>query len=319
LNIGTRNDTSACEVGGEIMAAGNPYEALGVARGASDDEIRTAYRKLAKRYHPDLNPGDRKAEERFKAISAAHELISDPDKRARFDRGEIDADGQERQERPSYRRHAEGAEGGKYTNVSPEDFGDVFSDFFAGGGGGAGRRTRGRDMQYTLPIDFLEAVRGGTRRLDLPDKRTLDVKIPAGIEDGQVMRLGGQGAPGRNGGPAGDALIEISVTPHPFFRREGADIHVEVPITVSEAVLGARISVPTSTGAVMMSIPKRSDTGTRLRLRGRGIAVAGRPPGDQYVTLKLVLGHVDEGLEDYLRRNAPATAVDPRQAMTEAT
>jgi DnaJ-class molecular chaperone len=289
------------------MAAGNPYEALGVSRTASDDEIRAAYRKLAKRYHPDLNPGNKKAEERFKSISAANELIGDPEKRARFDRGEIDADGQERHPQPGPRG------GGQPT---PEDLSDIFSEFFAGGG--QTRRGRGRDMQFALTVEFLDAVRGGTRRLDLPDGRTLDLKIPAGIENGQVMRLGGQGSPGRNGGPPGDALIEITVTPHAFFRREGADIHVEVPITIQEAVLGARITVPTTAGPVAMNVPKRSDTGTRLRLRGRGIAAAGRPVGDQYVTLKLVLGAVDEALEEFLRRNKPADSVDPRQALTDA-
>jgi DnaJ-class molecular chaperone len=300
------------------MAAGNPYEALGVTRSASEEQIRTAYRKLAKKHHPDLNPGDKKSEERFKAISAANELLSDPEKRARFDRGEIDADGQERQERPSYRKHAEGAQGGKYANVGPDDIGDIFSDFFAGGGAGPQRKSRGRDMQYSLVIDFLDSVRGGTRRLDLPDGRSLDVKIPAGIESGQVMRLSGQGGAGRVGGPAGDALIEITVTPHPFFRREGADIHVEVPVTVAEAVLGARITVPTTSGPVAMTVPKRSDAGTRMRLRGKGIAIGGRPAGDQYVTLKLVLGAVDDAFETFLRSQKQEAAVDPRRSMTGA-
>jgi DnaJ-class molecular chaperone len=301
------------------MAAGNPYEALGVPRTASDDDIRAAYRKLAKKYHPDLNPGDKKAEERFKSISAANELLSDPEKRARFDRGEIDADGQERHERPYYRRHAEGADGGKYANMGADDIGDIFADFFSNGGGGPQRRSRGRDMQYSLVIEFLESVRGGTKRLDLPDGRSLDVKIPAGIESGQVMRLSGQGGAGRAGGPAGDALIEITVSPHPFFRREGADIHLEVPVTVTEAVLGARITVPTPTGPVAITVPKRSDAGTRMRLRGKGIALPGRPPGDQYVTLKLVLGPVDEAFEAFLRSHPQQGAADPRQAMTGAS
>ena len=299
------------------MAAANPYETLGVAPKASDEDIRATYRKLAKRYHPDLNPGDKKAEERFKAISAAYSLVGDAEQRRRFDRGEIDAEGQPRQERPSYRSHAEGGEGRKYSGaVDPEDLGDIFSDFFAAGGGGGGppRRARGRDMQYALSVDFLDAARGATRRIDLPDGRTLDVRIPPGIEDGQVMRLAGQGSPGRQGGPSGDALIEIHVEPHPFFRREGNDIHVEVPITLAEAVLGARIAVPTMQGSVTMTVPKRSDSGTRLRLRGRGIGA-----GDQYVTLKLTLGPVDEALEDFLRRHPADPAVDPRKTMMDAT
>ncbi len=289
------------------MAAGNPYEALGVSRTASDDEIRNAYRKLAKRYHPDLNPGDKKAEERFKLVSAAHEVIGDPDKRARFDRGEIDADGQERQ--PQH-------PGARPGQPSPEDMSDIFADFFAANG--QARRSRGRDMNFSLTVDFLDAVRGATRRLDLPDGRTLDVKIPAGIESGKVMRLSGQGAPGRLGGAQGDALIEITVNPHPFFRREGADIHVEVPVTVAEAVLGARITVPTTTGPVALTVPKHSDSGTRMRLRGKGIAAAGRPAGDQYVTLKLVLGPVDEAFEEFLRRHKQADGADPRRALSEA-
>jgi DnaJ-class molecular chaperone len=289
------------------VAAGNPYEALGVSRTASDDEIRNAYRKLAKRYHPDLNPGDKKAEERFKLVSAAHEVIGDPDKRARFDRGEIDADGQERQ--PQH-------PGARPGQPSPEDMSDIFADFFAANG--QARRSRGRDMNFSLTVDFLDAVRGATRRLDLPDGRTLDVKIPAGIESGKVMRLSGQGAPGRLGGAQGDALIEITVNPHPFFRREGADIHVEVPVTVAEAVLGARITVPTTTGPVALTVPKHSDSGTRMRLRGKGIAAAGRPAGDQYVTLKLVLGPVDEAFEEFLRRHKQADGADPRRALSEA-
>ncbi|MBC9178625.1 DnaJ C-terminal domain-containing protein [Pseudoroseomonas ludipueritiae] len=312
--------------------ARDPYEALGVARGASESEIRSAYRKLAKRYHPDMNPGDKQAEERFKEASAAHALLSDAEKRARFDRGEIDAEGQERAPFGfggfGGGRSSGTAGGAGFGNTAgfggAEDFSDIFSELFGrsrtGGMGGESRRTRGQDQQYRLSIDFLDSIRGATRRLTLPDGRSLEVKVPAGIEDGQIMRLKGQGGPGFHGGAAGDALIEISVAPHPLFRREGDDIHVEVPVTLAEAVLGGKITVPTPTGHVSVTVPKHSDAGTRLRLRGKGVAArAGKPAGDEYVTLRLVTGPVDAALEQALRDWAERHAgFDARAALAES-
>ena len=299
------------------MAAEDPYSVLGVARTASDTEIRDAYRKLAKKHHPDLNPGDKAAEDRFKAISSANGLLSDTDQRARFDRGEIDASGQERPERHAYRGRAESGQGRKYGRpgggtFDPEDIGDIFSDYFTQRGGG--RADIPRDRQYTLNVAFIDAVTGATPRLSLPDGRTLDVRVPAGIEEGQVLRLKGQGDPAGHGRPAGDALIEVHIEPHPLFRREGRDIHAEIPVTVSEAVLGARIGVPTPFGEVTMAIPRNADSGTRLRLRGKGLPAAGsRPAGDQYITLKLVLGPVDPGLEAFFR--AHPQDFDPRRSL----
>lgn len=306
------------------MAETDPYKILGVAPNASAEDIRKAYRKLAKRYHPDLNPGDASAEERFKAISAAYELLSDPEKRARYDRGEIDASGQERPERHFYRTYAETGEGARYRHpggfgaeggFGPEDLGDILSRFF---GGGEGLRVRGQDQLYRLTISFLEAVNGTTRTVELPSGKTLTVRIPPGIETGQVLRLAGQGGPGLHGGPPGDALIEVTVAPHPYFRREGRDIHLELPISLKEAVLGAKVPVPTPSGTVQLTIPKGSDTGTRLRLRGRGVpAHGGQPAGDQYVTLKVVIGPQDSALEAFLQTWQPAGAFDPRRHLTE--
>jgi DnaJ-class molecular chaperone len=313
------------------MAEKDPYEALGLKRDASEAQIRTAYRKLAKKHHPDLNPGNKQAGERFKEVSAANEFLSDPEKRARYDRGEIDASGQERPERNFYRGFADGREGARYrpgagqqagftSGFSEEDLGDIFSDLFGEAAQGRGRanvRMRGQDQQYRMTVDFLDAIRGASRTLTLPDGRSLEVRIPVGIEDGQVMRLKAQGSPGLNGGPAGDALIEIQVAPHPIFRRDGDDVHVEVPVTMAEAVLGGKITVPTPTGNVTVTVPKRSDTGAQLRLRGKGVpAHAGRPAGDEYVTLKIVLGEVDQDLEHFLREWAPRHAASPRRAMT---
>src|SRR5713101_7925322 len=292
--------------------AQTPYEVLGVKPDASAEAIRKAYRKLAKEFHPDLNPGKPAAEARFKAVSAAHELLSDPEKRARYDRGEIDESGAERP-RYSYRPHAEGAQGRKYQPPGEMDIGDL-DDLFAmfgrggargsrGGGGRAGEgfQMPGPDRQFTLTIDFPLAATGGKQRLALSPAEWLDVTIPPGIDDGQVLRLKGKGAPGFGGGPPGDALLEVHCAPHPFFRREGDDVHVELPVSLSEAVLGARVPVPTVTGPVTMTIPPGSDTGTRLRLRGKGIHRKRRGPqttaestGDQYVTLKVMIGASDD-------------------------
>jgi DnaJ-class molecular chaperone len=309
------------------MAAQTPYEVLGVKPGDSPDEIRKAYRKLAKQLHPDLNPGKPEAEARFKTVTAAYDLLSDADKRARYDRGEIDESGAERP-RYSYRPHAEGAQGWKYQPEGEMDSGDL-EDILSMFGGGGGRAQRGRgqgfgqdfkmpggDRLYTLTIDFVEAAAGAKKRLALAPESWLDVTIPPGIEEGQVLRLKGKGDAGIGGGPAGDALIEVHVAPHPYFRRDGDNILVELPISLVEAVLGARITVPTVTGPVMMTIPKGSDSGAQLRLRGKGISRRGNA-GDQIVTLKVVIGESgDAELAAFLETWAPQHPTDPRRGMT---
>jgi DnaJ-class molecular chaperone len=301
----------------------DPYKTLGVKRDASQDAIRSAFRGLAKQHHPDLNPGDAAAEERFKEISAANELLCDPAKRLRFDNGEIDASGQEQAPRTSYRDHADGEAGRKYSRAGAsagwgeDDLNDIFGSMFSGERGRHGASVmRGQDERYTLTTAFLDAVAGATRRLTLPDGRTLDVKIPAGTTDGQTLRLRNQGAVGWNGGEAGDALIEIRVAEHAFFKRKGRDILLELPVTLAEAVLGGSVDVPTPTGAVRMRIPAGSDTGTRLRLRGKGIpGQAGADAGDLYATLRVEIGKSDAALEDFLRGWTPEHPFDPRRAM----
>ena len=302
----------------------DPYETLGIARDASQDDVRRAYRALAKKHHPDLNPGNNAALEQFKVVSAANEILSDPKRRGRFDRGEIDAENHERPQRPTYRDYAEGDAGHHYgqAGTQPEgwtaaEFDDMFGTVFAEHGRQARQGPRhGRDEHYTLAAAFLDAVNGTTQRLTLPDGRTLDVKIPAATNDGAVLRLRGQGGPGRNGGSAGDALIEIQVLPHPYFVRDGRDIRLDLPVSLSEAVLGGFIEVPTPRGPVRMRIPARSDSGTELRLRGRGVPEQGpHPAGDLFATLRVSIGTTDQALEDFLRDWKPETAANPRMGM----
>lgn len=305
----------------------NPYETLGVARDASADDIRRAYRKLAKIHHPDLNPGNAAAEAKFKDIAAAHALLSDPEQRGRFDRGEIDAEGHEAApRRPGYREYAETATGQRYSAGSaggetggwdPEDLESIFGSMFTEANRPRNQGpARGADARYSLTTSFLDAVNGATTRLTLPDGSTLDVKIPPATDDGHILRLRGKGNPGRNGGPAGDALIAITVAPHQYFTRDGQDIRLDLPITLQEAVLGGPIEVPTPGGAVRMRVPPHSDNGTILRLRGRGVPGRGTTPaGDLYATLRVTIGTPDEALETFLRSWKPATAANPRQAM----
>ena len=298
------------------MAARNPYEVLGVKKDASDDEIRRVYRNLAKKFHPDLNPGNKQAEARFKEISAAYDLLSDKEKRARYDRGEIDESGAEKPRAYSYQDFAAGAAGDKYhaeEGMAPEDLDDLFA-FFSRGQRGRGEplRMRGTDRPFALTVDFLAAVNGARQRLELAPGKSLDVTIPPGVGDGQVLRLKEQGGPGIGGGPNGDALIEIHVAPHPIFRRDGDDIRLDLPVTIGEATLGGRVTVPTPTGAVTMTIPPHSNTGTTLRLRGKG--VGGK--GDTLVTLRVTLPEGgDSELDDFRRKWAPKHPYDPRTGM----
>jgi DnaJ-class molecular chaperone len=285
----------------------DPYQTLGLTKTATDEDIRKAYRKLAKEHHPDLNPGNKAAEARFKDISAAYALLSDPEKRRAFDAGEIDASGQPQAERRFYRDYAGAGADFRYARPEDlggfEDLGDIFADLMRGRrGAGAGStgeakfRMRGGDVHYTLPVEFLEVVNGAKKRVDMPDGKTLDIAIPAGVEDGQTLRLKGQGTPGLGGGPAGDALITVSVRPHPAFRRDGKDIRSVLPITLNEALSGGSVQADTITGPVSVKIPKHSNTGRVLRLRGKG--VQGKVKGDHLIELQVVLpAHPDEALE----------------------
>ena len=297
----------------------DPYEILGVERTAKPEAIQKAYRQLAKKLHPDLNPGNKQAEERFKEVSAAYDLLSDADKRARFDRGEIDASGAERPRQRYYKDFAsEGAAGHPYENYSAfadfADSDDILSELFRRRGD-MHVRARGPDLHYRLPVDFIDAVTGATKRLSLPTGGTLDVTIPPGIQEGQVLRLRGKGAPGIGEGEPGDALVEVTIVPHRFFTREGDDIHLELPVTLSEAVLGGRINVPTPTGAVTMTVPKGANTGTVLRLRGKGVAKRGGGHGDELVKLKIVLPpEPDPELEAFVSA-WKGKAHDPRKDM----
>ncbi len=287
--------------------ARDPYHILGLSRSASSDDIKKAYRKLAKEHHPDLKPGNAANEDRFKEISAAYTLLSDPEKRARFDRGEIDASGQERHHGFGGRGHAYSNRGRAYSNADDSFFGggggggdDWFSDLFGGGrrrgGGGTGGsssggpKARGTDISYSVTVSFIDAAQGAKRRINLSSGKSIDVTIPPGTEDQQKLRLKGQGLPGMGGLPAGDAIIEVHVEAHPFFTRQDGDIHVEVPITLNEAVLGATIRVPTVSGPVAVKVPPGSNTGATLRLRGKGVVnQKTKQAGDQYVKLKVVL------------------------------
>ncbi len=303
----------------ESALAADPYQTLGVKKDASQDAIQKAYRRLAKKLHPNLNPGNKQAEEQFKEVSAAYDLLSDPEKRARFDRGEIDASGAERPRQRYYRDFADAGASGPYTSDAGfADFAgmdDIVSEIFGRQERG-NVRMRGPDVHYRLALDFLDAINGGKQQLTLPDGSLLDVTIPPGTRDGQVLRLRGKGRPGVGGGPAGDAMIEIEVRPHRIFTRKGDDIHVELPISLSEAVLGGKVKVPTPSGEVTMTIPKWSNTGTVLRLKGQGVPRLGGTRGDEYVTLKVMLpGNPDPELEKFIAQWRPTTARNPREAM----
>lgn len=279
----------------------DPYTILGVARDADMAAIKKAYRRLAKLHHPDTKPGDTKNAERFKEISAAYAIVGDADQRARFDRGEIDNNGNPRQpEFTSRGGGPRGGAGGFEFQGRPED---IFADLFSGFGGfGAGpRRTArapqpGNDRHYRLTVDFVDAVRGESPRLTLVSGKTLAVKLPAGAASGQTIRLKGQGDASPNGGPNGDAIVEIDIAPHAHFRREGDDIHLTLPVSIGEALQGATVEVPTVDGPVSLKVPKGANTGTKLRLKGRGaVTAAGR--GNQVVTLQVVLPEApDEAL-----------------------
>ena len=301
----------------------DPYETLGVARSATDQEIKDAFKKLARQFHPDLHPGDKAAEAKFKEISAANDLLKDKEKRRRFDAGEIDASGTERPQERFYRDFAEAPAYGSHAAqdgfASNEELEEFLARAFAGGNARSQGtfRARGQDVSYVLPVDFLDAANGAVRTITLPDGKTLQVSVPEGAEDRQMLRLKEQGMPGYGGGPPGDAYVELHVEPHPFFHRKDDNVHVEVPVTLKEAVLGAKIEVPTIGQPVTVTVPKGSNTGTTLRLRERGIRnrKTGQR-GHQLITLKVVLPTAEEpDLVGFLQTWRPKNPQDPRKEM----
>ena len=299
----------------------DPYSVLGVPKTASDDDIRKAFRKLAKKHHPDLNPGDKKAEAKFKDISQANDILSDKEKRRRFDAGEIDATGAEVPPRGFYRDQAGGPGGAKYyRSGGQEEFGDmsgIFEEMFRrrGGNGGGGFDSGPPPVTYTLPIPFLIAARGGKQRVTMPNGKTLDIDVPEGATDGQTLRLKGQGTSG------GDAYVELRGQPHAFFEARDNNIHVELPVTITEAALGGKVKVPTVGGPVMLNVPAGSNTGTSLRLKGRGLLdKKSGQRGDQYVKLKIVLPEQpDDKLKEFLEGWEAGKAQDPRKEMEQFT
>lgn len=302
------------------------YAVLGVSKTAKQDEIRAAYRRLAKQSHPDLHPGDKAAEDTFKAISSANDILGDEEKRQRYDRGEIDATGAEKHPGGAYRQQADASGSHPYYSSSGfedlGDLGDVFSDLF-GRGQGQGRRgesfaMRGQDVQYTLGVEFLEAVHGTTKRVTMPNGKALDVSIPAGMKDGQVLRLKGKGQRGLGSGDSGDALVAISVRPHKQFKRRNNDILIDLPISLPEAVLGGSLQVPTVFGSVAMSIPKGTNSGAILRLKGKGVKTK-TATGDQLVTIKIVLPDTpDDELVAFMKEWQKTHDYNPRKTEKEA-
>jgi len=298
--------------------ADDPYKALGLGKNATQDEIKKAYRKIAKTDHPDLNP-DPAAHERFKAASSAHDLLKDPEQRARFDRGEIDASGQERPQRHYYRDYAEAGDNPYRQGAQDfDDLSDVFSDLF---GQGAQRRRgarsfdmRGQDQRFTMEIDFMTAARGGSTRITMPDGAVLDVKVPEGARDGQIIRLRGKGGPGYGDGAPGDALLTLIVADDPDWRRDGDDVETTLPITLDEAILGGKVEAETIDGPVMLTVPRGASSGQKLRLKGRGLKGADGKRGDQHVVLKVVMPpRIDDDLARFIENWRQDHGYDPRR------
>ncbi|MBN8480095.1 MAG: DnaJ domain-containing protein [Xanthomonadales bacterium] len=294
----------------------SPYEILGVATQASAEDIKKAYRRLARKLHPDLNAGDKGGEERFKAVSAAYRLLSDPDTRARYDAGEIDEMGVERPQRHYYRDHAGSAQADAYaSDAGHADFmdgEDAFAEMLRQAARARANR-RGQDLHYRLAVTFAEAVAGGMKRLTLPLGGVIDVNLPPGVVDGQILRLKGKGAAGAGEGEPGDALVELEIAADPRFTREGEDVVLDLPISLGEAVLGGRVRVPTPTGAVEMSVPPGASSGTTLRLKGQGLPRKGGTRGDERVRLRIVLPKGrDEELERFVAGWQAGKDFDPR-------
>ncbi|MGZ8325845.1 MAG: DnaJ C-terminal domain-containing protein [Rhodoplanes sp.] len=323
----------------------DPYEVLGVSKGASPEDIKKAYRKLAKKLHPDSNKKDPKAATKFAELNGAYEIVSDEDKRKAFDRGEIDAEGKPRFQgfegfggRPgpgpfggregNFESFTGGPDGfrrtrGGATAGGGQGFEDILSQMFGTrgrGGAGAtfeaediGSALRGQDVTATAIITLNEAAHGGTRRLELPIGKEVEFKIPPGIADGQQIRLRGQGMPAPHGGPPGDVLITVSIAPHPLFKVDGQNLRLEFSVTLYEAVLGAKVRVPTLDGAVELSIPANTSSGRAFRLKGKGLP-GKSGAGDLYATVKIILPDgKDAELEELMKKWLDEKPYDPRK------
>jgi DnaJ-class molecular chaperone len=311
----------------------DPYTVLGVAKSADIGEIKKAYRKLAKKFHPDQSK-DLKAKDKFAEVSAAYEILGDEKKRAAFDRGEIDAEGKPRfQGFEGFGAGGPGGPGG-FTRRAPGsgfehfefrtapgggfDAGDIFSDLFGSAqrrGGQSRPLPRGEDVEAQLTVSLGEAVHGGKSRVTLPTGRTLEVSVPAGVEDGRQIRLKGQGHPSQFGGEPGDAMVTVKIAKHPYFRVDGRDLRLDLPVTLYEAVLGGKVNVPTLDGKVELNVPAGSNGGGRtLRLRGKGLPNPSGTPGDLLVTLRIVLpDETDPDLKELARKWQTQKPYDPRQ------
>jgi DnaJ-class molecular chaperone len=320
----------------------DPYQVLGVSKTASEAEIKKAFRNLAKKHHPDTHAGDDTAKKRFQEISSAYDIVGDKQKRAKFDAGEIDENGNPRGFDPragGFRGNpfgfggASGPTGERDFHFSWDDRGggggqgfsaeDIFADLMGGGRGRgqrASRPARGEDFAVAITASFAESVMGGTRRIVLTNGEQIDVKIPAGLKDGQQIRVKGRGGAGRQGGPNGDVLIQVSVAPHPYLSRDGNDLRMDLPVTLKEAVLGAKVPVPTLSGTVNLSIPPNSNSGAVLRLKGKGVpahsgsSAKSEPVGDLYVRLVVALpDKPDSALKSFVE--SWQSSFDPRARM----
>ena len=304
----------------------DPYAVLGLAKTASAAEIKSAFRKLAKKFHPDQSK-EPKAKERFGEISRAYEIVGDEKKRAQFDRGEIDAEGKPRA--PQFEGFGAGPGAGGAGGFRNFDFGDagagrsfdpeMFSELFGGGGGRSRTRppAKGEDVAVAATVPLSQVATGGEVRVTLPTGKTLDVAVPVGFEDGKAIRLRGQGEPGPRGGPAGDAMITLRYAPHPFFKVEGRDLRLDLPITLYEAVLGAKVRAPTLTGAVEITIPKGASSGRVLRLRGKGMPAGAGAAGDLLLALRITLpAEEDPALAELMRQWRDSQPYDPRLGLT---
>ncbi|MBL4801987.1 MAG: DnaJ domain-containing protein [Emcibacter sp.] len=291
----------------------DPYSVLGVSKTSTDAELKKTYRTLAKKLHPDINKGDEKIADRFKEVSAAYALLRDKDLRAKYDRGEINPDGSEKGfAGGGFHPHAGRGSGRFGDGFDPEE---IFASMF---GGRRQRQQKGQDQNYRLRVDFLEAIKGGKKTLTLENNKTLNITIPENVREGQKIRLKGQGGLGMSGGPAGDALIEILINPHAFYRNEGNDIHLDLPITLEEAIMGEKVNIPTIDGTVAMTIPKGSSSGRIMRLKSKGATdPKTKVRGDQYVKLQIMLpSEPDADLEKAIKKWAKDKKQDVRSHIT---